>query len=67
VQIATLAKIPTLVVFADNLPVLTGLGGITWQNRLDGCRAYLRGSGARYWNMARCNTAEHAVSSDNIT
>jgi pimeloyl-ACP methyl ester carboxylesterase len=40
VQIATLAKIPTLVVFGDNLPVPTGLGGITWQNRLDGCRAY---------------------------
>jgi pimeloyl-ACP methyl ester carboxylesterase len=39
-QIAHLAKIPTLVVFGDNLPVLTGLGGITWQNRLDGCRAY---------------------------
>lgn len=39
-QIASLAKIPTLVVFGDNLAVPTGLGGITWQNRLDGCRAY---------------------------
>jgi pimeloyl-ACP methyl ester carboxylesterase len=39
-QIAKLAKIPTLVVFGDNLAVPTGLGGITWQNRLDGCRAY---------------------------
>lgn len=39
-QIAKLAKIPTLVVFGDNLSAQTGLGGITWQNRLDGCRAY---------------------------
>lgn len=39
-QIAKLAKIPTLVVFGDNLSVPTGLGALTWQNRLDGCRAY---------------------------
>jgi pimeloyl-ACP methyl ester carboxylesterase len=39
-QIAKLAKVPSLVMFGDNLPVETGLGGITWQNRLDGCRAY---------------------------
>ncbi|PHY19940.1 hypothetical protein [Caulobacter sp. BP25] len=40
-QISKLAKIPTLVVFGDNLSVPTGLGALTWQNRLDGCRAYL--------------------------
>jgi pimeloyl-ACP methyl ester carboxylesterase len=39
-QIAKLAKIPTLVVFGDNLSAQTGLGSLTWQNRLDGCRAY---------------------------
>ncbi len=39
-QIAKLAKIPTLVVFGDNLTAPTGLGAMTWQNRLDGCRAY---------------------------
>jgi pimeloyl-ACP methyl ester carboxylesterase len=39
-QIARLAKVPSLVMFGDNLPVETGLGGITWQTRLDGCRAY---------------------------
>lgn len=39
-QIAKLAKIPTLVVFGDNLSAPTGLGAMTWQNRLDGCRAY---------------------------
>jgi pimeloyl-ACP methyl ester carboxylesterase len=39
-QIARLAKIPTLVVFGDNLSAQTGLGSLTWQNRLDGCRAY---------------------------
>jgi pimeloyl-ACP methyl ester carboxylesterase len=39
-QIAKLARIPTLVVFGDNLSATTGLGGVTWQNRLDGCRAY---------------------------
>ncbi len=39
-QIARLAKIPTLVVFGDNLSAQTGLGAMTWQNRLDGCRAY---------------------------
>lgn len=39
-QIAKLAKIPTLVVFGDNLSAQTGLGAMTWQNRLDGCRAY---------------------------
>ncbi|EJL25222.1 hypothetical protein PMI01_04440 [Caulobacter sp. AP07] len=39
-QIAKLAKIPTLVVFGDNLSAQTGLSSLTWQNRLDGCRAY---------------------------
>ncbi len=39
-QIARLAKIPTLVVFGDNLSAPTGLGALTWQDRLDGCRAY---------------------------
>lgn len=39
-QIARLAKIPTLVVFGDHLAAATGLGAMTWQNRLDGCRAY---------------------------
>jgi pimeloyl-ACP methyl ester carboxylesterase len=39
-QIAQLAKAPSLVMFGDNLPVETGLGGITWQTRLEGCRAY---------------------------
>jgi pimeloyl-ACP methyl ester carboxylesterase len=39
-EIAKLAKVPTLVLFGDNLGVETGLGGITWQNRLEGCRAY---------------------------
>jgi pimeloyl-ACP methyl ester carboxylesterase len=39
-QIARLATIPTMVMFGDYLPVETGLGGITWQDRLNGCRAY---------------------------
>ena len=39
-EIARLAKVPTLVMFGDNLSVETGLGGITWQNRLEGCRTY---------------------------
>ncbi|WP_137803622.1 hypothetical protein [Caulobacter sp. 3R27C2-B] len=39
-QIAQLAKVPTLVIFGDYLPVETGLGGITWQDRFEGCRAY---------------------------
>lgn len=39
-QIARLAKVPALVVFGDNLAAPTGLGAMTWQNRLDGCRAY---------------------------
>jgi pimeloyl-ACP methyl ester carboxylesterase len=39
-QIVALAKIPTLVLFGDNLAVDTGLGALTWQGRLDGCRTY---------------------------
>ncbi|MBL8555347.1 MAG: hypothetical protein JNL41_13805 [Phenylobacterium sp.] len=39
-QIASLAKIPTLIVFGDHLSAPTGLGALTWQGRLDGCRAY---------------------------
>jgi len=38
-QIATLAKVPTLILFGDNLPNDTGMGAnsVTWQNRYDGC------------------------------
>ncbi|MCR5879546.1 hypothetical protein [Phenylobacterium sp. J367] len=39
-QIVTLAKIPTLVIFGDHLAQPTGLSPLTWQQRLDGCRAY---------------------------
>jgi pimeloyl-ACP methyl ester carboxylesterase len=41
-QIAALAKVPTLILFGDNLPNDTGMGpnSITWQNRYDGCVAY---------------------------
>jgi pimeloyl-ACP methyl ester carboxylesterase len=39
-QIVQLAKVPTMVMFGDNLAVETGLGGITWQTRLEGCRVY---------------------------
>jgi hypothetical protein len=39
-QIASLAKIPTLVLFGDNLTANTGLGALTWNDRLIGCQAY---------------------------
>jgi pimeloyl-ACP methyl ester carboxylesterase len=39
-QIAILAKIPTLVLFGDNLTANTGLGALTWNDRLIGCQAY---------------------------
>ncbi|MBN9318589.1 MAG: hypothetical protein J0I28_02725 [Caulobacterales bacterium] len=41
-QIATLAKVPTLILFGDHLPNDTGMGpnSVTWQNRYDGCAAY---------------------------
>ncbi len=39
-QIAKLAKVPTLVIFGDYLAAETGLGGVTWQDRFEGCRAY---------------------------
>jgi pimeloyl-ACP methyl ester carboxylesterase len=38
-QIAQLAKVPTLILFGDYLPVPTALGD-TWQARFDGCRIY---------------------------
>jgi pimeloyl-ACP methyl ester carboxylesterase len=39
-QIARLAKIPTLVMFGDNLGAATGISDLTWQTRMEGCRAY---------------------------
>ncbi len=41
-QIATLARIPTYVLFGDNLPADTGMGAnaITWQSRYEGCLTY---------------------------
>lgn len=41
-QIAKLAKIPTLVIFGDYLPAPTGFSSVTWQDRLDGCKAYAK-------------------------
>ncbi len=60
-QIAKLAKIPTLVVFGDNLPVLTGLGGITWQTRLDGCRSYAARIKAAGGQVAIVHTPELGI------
>lgn len=41
-QIARLAKVPTLVLFGDYLPVSTGFGPVTWQARLDACQTYAK-------------------------
>jgi len=60
-QIARLARIPTLVVFGDNLSVQTGLGGITWQDRLEGCRAYARRIEAAGGRVEIIATAEQGV------
>jgi hypothetical protein len=60
-EIGRLARIPTLVVFGDYLPVETGLGGVTWQQRLEGCRAYagrIRAAGGRIEVLA---TAERGI------
>lgn len=40
-QIAQLAKVPTLVVYADNLPADTGFTKATWQDRFNDCSAYV--------------------------
>jgi len=40
-QIASLAKVPTLIMFGDHLPAATGLPLPNWQERFDDCRAYV--------------------------
>lgn len=40
-QIAKLAKLPTLVVFGDNLSSATGLIGPNWDVRLDDCQRFV--------------------------
>ena len=60
-QIAKLAKIPTLVVFGDNLGVPTGLGAMTWQNRLDGCRAYAARIAAAGGKVEVVSTVERGI------
>lgn len=40
-QFAQLAKVPTLVMFGDYLPVPPGFSQQTWQERFDDCKAYV--------------------------
>ncbi|ALM84228.1 hypothetical protein ASB57_15720 [Bordetella sp. N] len=40
-QIRTLAKVPTLIVYGDNLSASTGLPGPGWQDRFDDCQKYI--------------------------
>lgn len=40
-QIAQLAKVPTLILFGDYLPVPTGFTKKTWQDRFNDCNAYV--------------------------
>lgn len=40
-QIATLARIPILVVFGDHLDVETGMHGFTWRSAYDHCLAFI--------------------------
>jgi pimeloyl-ACP methyl ester carboxylesterase len=40
-QIATLAKVPTLIIFGDRLPAPTGLPAPNWQERFNDCQSYL--------------------------
>ena len=60
-QIAKLAKIPTLVVFGDNLGAPTGLGAMTWRNRLDGCRAYAARIAAAGGRVDVVSTGERGI------
>ena len=40
-QIATLADVPTLIIFGDHLPATTGLPAPNWQERFDDCQNYV--------------------------
>jgi pimeloyl-ACP methyl ester carboxylesterase len=40
-QIATLAKVPTLIIFGDHLPATTGLPAPNWQERFNNCQSYV--------------------------
>ena len=41
--IATLAKVPILVVFGDHRDTPTGIGALpTWQTRFEGCQAFIK-------------------------
>ena len=60
-QIAKLAKIPTLVVFGDNLSAPTGLGALTWQNRLEGCKTYATRIAAAGGKVDVFSTAERGL------
>ncbi len=60
-QIAALANIPTLVVFGDNLEFVTGLGTITWKDRMEGCRAYAARIAAAGGKVEVVNTADLGI------
>lgn len=47
--------------FGDNLSAPTGLGAMTWQNRLDGCRAYAARIAAAGGKVEVVSTAERGI------
>jgi pimeloyl-ACP methyl ester carboxylesterase len=49
-QIATLAKVPILVVFGDHLSSPTGVPGPNWQDRFNDCQAFIARVGAANGN-----------------
>jgi pimeloyl-ACP methyl ester carboxylesterase len=40
-QIATLATLPIMIVFGDNLDTPTGIPGFSWRTAYEGCRAFV--------------------------
>jgi hypothetical protein len=49
------------VVFGDNLSAPTGLGALTWQNRLDGCKTHAARIAAAGGKIEVLDTAEHGL------
>jgi pimeloyl-ACP methyl ester carboxylesterase len=60
-QIARLATIPTLVIFGDNLGAATGISDLTWQTRMEGCRAYAARIQAAGGKVEIVNTPELGI------
>lgn len=60
-QIATLATLPVLVVFGDNLDTPTGIPGFSWRTAYEGCRAFITRLNAAGGNARMLHLPERGI------